>query len=182
MLLTEIQKLKSDLNSAMQARERTQTAAEINAVKAIEKSAEKAASASFEAQKLPTKRKQPKQRELQRLLLMHRKQRLPLKKRPQRSVWRSKRRPLSAQSLMRMQEKSPEQMAAEKAAAEKAAAARAAKAAADKAAAEKAAAAERAAAEKARAEKAAAERAAAAAAVPPPVVREKPIQYPRVPD
>ena len=84
--------------------------------------------------------------------------------------------------IMRMQEKSPEQMAAEKAAAEKAAAAaRAAKAAADKAAAEKAAAAERAAAEKARAEKAAAEKAAAAAAAPP-VVREKPIQYPRVPD
>ena len=42
-------------------------------------------------------------------------------------------------------------------------------------AAEKAAAAERAAAEKARA-------AAAAATAPAPVVREKPIQYPRVPD
>jgi len=78
---------------------------------------------------------------------------------------------------MRMQPEKPvksaEQIAEEKAAAERAAAARAAKVAAEKAAAEKAAAAERIAAEKAR---------AAAAAAQPPAAREKPIQYPRVPD
>ena len=183
VLLTEIQKLKSDLNAGLQARERTQTAAEMNAAKSIEKSVEKAASASVEAQKAADKATQAA-----KLAGDAQKSAADAQKAAAASEKASAAERLAQQKaaaeravMMRMQEKSPEQMAAEKAAAEKAAAARAAKAAADKAAAEKAAAADRAAAEKARAEKAAAERAAAAAAVPP-VVREKPIQYPRVPD
>lgn len=176
VLLTEIQKLKSDLNLAMQARERTQTAAELNAVKAIEKSAEKAGLASAEAQKAADKAAQAAKAaaDAQQSAAASEKATAAERLAQQKAA-------AERAVIMRMQEKSPEQMAAEKAAAEKAAAARAAKAAADKAAAEKAAAAERAAAEKARAEKAAAERAAAAAAIPP-AVREKPIQYPRVPD
>lgn len=176
VLLTEIQKLKSDLNLAMQARERTQTAAELNAVKAIEKSAEKAGLASAEAQKAADKAAQAAKAaaDAQQSAAASEKATAAERLAQQKAA-------AERAVIMRMQEKSPEQMAAEKAAAEKAAAARAAKAAADKAAADKAAAAERAAAEKARAEKAAAEKAAAAAAAPP-VVREKPIQYPRVPD
>ncbi len=176
VLLTEIQKLKSDLSLAMQARERTQTVAELNAVKAIEKSAEKAGLASAEAQKAADKAAQAAKAaaDAQQSAAASEKASAAERLAQQKAA-------AERAVMMRMQEKSPEQMAAEKAAAEKAAAARAAKAAADKAAAEKAAAAERAAAEKARAEKAAAEKAAAAAAAPPPV-REKPIQYPRVPD
>ena len=174
VLLTEIQKLKSDLNVAMQARERTQTAAEINAVKAIEKSAEKAGLASADAQKAADKAAQAAKAaaDAQQAAAASEKASAAERLAQQKAA-------AERAVVMRMQEKSPEQLAAEKAAAEKAAAARAAKAAAEKAAAEKAAAAERAAAEKARAERAAA---AAAAAAPPPAVREKPIQYPRVPD
>ncbi len=173
VLLTEIQKLKSDLNVAMQARERTQTAAEINAVKAIEKSAEKAGLAATDAQKAADKAAQAAKAAADA-------QQAAAASEKASSAERLAQQKAAAERavLMRMQEKSPEQIAADKAAADKAAAARAAKAAADKAAADKAAAAERVAAEKARAEKAA----AAAAAAVPPVVREKPIQYPRVPD
>ena len=173
VLLLEIQKLKSDLNVAMQARERTQTAAELSAVKAIEKSAEKAGFAATEAQKAADKAAQAAKAaaDAQQAAAASEKASAAERLAQQKAA-------AERAVMMRMQEKSPEQVAAEKAAAEKAAAARAAKAAADKAAAEKAAAAERAAAEKARAERAA----AAAAAAVTPAVREKPIQYPRVPD
>ncbi len=184
VLLTEIQKLKSDLSAGLQVRERTQTAAEANAAKAIEKSVEKAAAASFEAQKAADKAAQAA-----KLASDAQKGAADAQKAAAASEKASAAERLAQQKaaaeravVMRMQaekpEKSAEQVAAERAAAEKAAAARAAakaladKVAADRAAAEKAAAA----AEKARAA------AAASAAAVPPVVREKPIQYPRVPD
>ena len=179
VLLTEIQKIKSDLNAAVQVRERTQTAAEASAIKSIEKTIEKATVAASDAQKaadkaaLSAKTASDSQKAAAASEKASAAERLAQQKAAaERAV------------VMRMQPEKPvksaEQIAEEKAAAERAAAARAAKAAADKAAADKAAAAERAAAEKARVAAAAA--AAAAANVPPPVVREKPIQYPRVPD
>jgi septal ring factor EnvC (AmiA/AmiB activator) len=175
VLLTEIQKIKSDLNAAVQVRERTQTAAEASAIKSIEKTIEKATVAASDAQKaadkaaLSAKTASESQKAAAASEKASAAERLAQQKAAaERAV------------VMRMQPEKPvksaEQIAEEKAAAERAAAARAAKAAADKAAADKAAAAERAAAEKARVA------AAAAANVPPPVVREKPIQYPRVPD
>lgn len=178
VLLTEIQKIKSDLNAAVQVRERTQTAAEASAIKSIEKTIEKATVAASDAQKaadkaaLSAKTASESQKAAAASEKASAAERLAQQKAAaERAV------------IMRMQPEKPvksaEQIAEEKAAAERAATARAAKAAADKAAADKAAAAERAAAEKARVAAAAA---AAAANVPPPVVREKPIQYPRVPD
>ena len=187
VLLTEIQKLKSDLNAAMQNRERTQSVAEANALKTIDKNLEKAAIVAGEAQKAADKAAQAAKASAQSEKAAADAQRAALE--AQRSAAASEKAAAAeriAQQkaaaeravIMRMQPEKPvksaEQIAEEKAAAERAAAARAAKAAAEKAAAEKAAAAERAAAEKARA--------AAAAAAQPPVVREKPIQYPRVPD
>ena len=187
VLLTEIQKLKSDLNAAMQNRERTQSVAEANALKNIDKNLEKAAIVAGEAQKAADKAAQAAKASAQSEKAAADAQRAALE--AQRSAAASEKAAAAeriAQQkaaaeravIMRMQPEKPvksaEQIAEEKAAAERAAAARAAKAAAEKAAAEKAAAAERAAAEKARA--------AAAAAAQPPVVREKPIQYPRVPD
>jgi hypothetical protein len=179
VLLSEIQKIKSDLNAAVQVRERTQTAAEASAIKSIEKTIEKATVAASDAQKaadkaaLSAKTASESQKAAAASEKASAAERLAQQKAAaERAV------------VMRMQPEKPvksaEQIAEEKAAAERAAAARAAKAAADKAAADKAAAAERAAAEKARVAAAAA--AAAAANMPPPVVREKPIQYPRVPD
>ena len=179
VLLTEIQKIKSDLNAAVQVRERTQTAAEASAIKSIEKTIEKATVAASDAQKaadkaaLSAKTASESQKAAAASEKASAAERLAQQKAAaERAV------------VMRMQPEKPvksaEQIAEEKAAAERAAAARVAKAAADKAAADKAAAAERAAAEKARVAAAAA--AAAAANVPPPVLREKPIQYPRVPD
>jgi hypothetical protein len=176
VLLSEIQKIKSDLNAAVQVRERTQTAAEASAIKSIEKTIEKATVAASDAQKAADK------------AALSAKTAIEAQKAAAASEKASAAERLAQQkaaaeraAFMRMQPEKPvksaEQMAEEKAAAERAAAARAAKAAADRAAADKAAAAERAAAEKARAAAA-----AAAANVPPPVVREKPIQYPRVPD
>ena len=55
VLLAEIQKLKSDLNAAMQNRERSQSAAEANALKTIDKNLEKAAIVAGEAQKAADK-------------------------------------------------------------------------------------------------------------------------------
>jgi len=187
VLLTEIQKLKSDLNAAMQGRERAQSAAEANALKTIDKNLEKAAIVAGEAQKAADKAAQAAKASAQSEKAAADAQRAALE--AQRSAAASEKAAAAERMaqqkaaaeravIMRMQPEKPvksaEQIAEEKAAAERAAAARAAKAAAEKAAAEKAAAAERAAAEKARA--------AAAAAAQPPVVREKPIQYPRVPD
>lgn len=187
VLLTEIQKLKSDLNTAMQGRERAQSVAEANALKAIDKNLEKAAIVAGEAQKAADKAAQAAKASAQSEKAAADAQRAALD--AQRSAAASEKAAAAERMaqqkaaaeravIMRMQPEKPvksaEQIAEEKAAAERAAAARAAKAAAEKAAAEKAAAAERAA-EKARA-------AAAAAAAQPPVVREKPIQYPRVPD
>ena len=182
VLLAEIQKLKSDLNAGLQVRERTQTAAEANAAKAIEKSVEKATSASLEAQKAADKAAQAA-----KLAGDAQKGAADAQKAAAASEKASAAERLAQQKaaaeravVMRMQtekpEKSAEQVAAERAAAEKAAAARAAaKAAAEKAAQEKAAAEKAAAAERARAAAAA----AAATAPVPPAVRERPIQYPR---
>ncbi len=171
VLLTEIQKIKSDLNAAVQVRERSQTAAEAAALKNVEKTVEKASMAATEAQKAADKAAQSAKAaaDAQKAAAVSEKASAAERLAQQRAA-------AERAVAMRMQpervEKSTEQIAAERAAAEKAAAARAAKAAADKAAAEKAAAAERAA-EKAR---------LTAAAPEPVVVREKPIQYPRVPD
>jgi hypothetical protein len=55
VLLTEIQKIKADLNAAVQVRERTQTAAEAAAIKSIEKTIDKAAVAVGDAQKAADK-------------------------------------------------------------------------------------------------------------------------------
>jgi hypothetical protein len=55
VLLTEIQKIKADLNAAVQVRERTQTAAEAAAIKNIEKTIDKAAVAAGDAQKAADK-------------------------------------------------------------------------------------------------------------------------------
>jgi len=177
VLLSEIQKIKSDLNAAVQVRERTQTAAEATAIKNIEKTLEKATVAASDAQKAADKAS------------LAAKAASEAEKAAAASEKASAAERLAQQKAaaeravaMRMQPEKPvksvEQMAEEKAAAERAAAVRAAKAAADKVAADKAAAAERLAADKARA----AATAAAAAASVPQVVREKPIQYPRVPD
>jgi len=181
VLLTEIQKIKSDLNAAVQVRERNQTAAEAAALKNIEKTIDKAAVAAGDAQKAADKAAQSAKAaaDAQRAAAEAQKSAAASEKASSAERLAQQRAAAERAVVMRMQsekpEKSAEQIAAERAAAEKAAAARAAKAAAEKAAAEKAAAAERAA-EKARA-------AAAAAAAPQPlVVREKPIQYPRVPD
>jgi hypothetical protein len=180
VLLTEIQKIKSDLNAAVQVRERTQTAAEASAIKSIEKTIEKATEAANDAQKAADKAALAAKTasESQKAAAASEKASAAERLAQQKAA-------AERAAIMRMQPEKPvksaEQIAEEKAAAERAAAARAAKAAADKAAADRAAAAERAAAEKARASAAAAA-AAAAANVPPPVVREKPIQYPRVPD
>jgi colicin import membrane protein len=186
VLLNEIQKLKIELNVAMQGRERAQSAAEVNALKAIDKNLEKSAIVVGEAQKAADKAAQSAKASAQSEKAALDAQRAALE--AQRSAAASEKAAAAERIAqqkaaaeravaMRMQPEKPvksaEQIAEEKAAAEKAAAARAAKVAAEKAAAEKAAAAERAAAEKAR---------AAAAAAPPPAVREKPIQYPRVPD
>ena len=179
VLLTEIQKIKSDLNAAVQVRERMQTAAEASAIKSIEKTIEKATEAARDAQKAADKAVLAARTasESQKAAAASEKATAAERLAQQKAA-------AERAAIMRMQPEKPvksaEQIAEEKAAAERAAAARAAKAAADKAAADRAAAAERAAAEKARASAAAA--AAAAANVPPPVVREKPIQYPRVPD
>ena len=171
VLLAEIQKIKSDLNAAVQVRERAQTAAEAAALKTVEKTVEKASVAAGDAQKAADKAAQSARAaaDAQKAAAASEKASAAERLAQQKAA-------AERAVAMRMQpervEKSADQIAAERAAAEKAAAARAAKAAADKAAAEKAAAAERAA-EKAR---------LAAAAPAPVVVREKPIQYPRVPD
>jgi len=182
VLLTEIQKIKSDLNAAVQVRERTQTAAEAAALKNIEKTIDKAAVAAGDAQKAADKAAQSAKAaaDAQRAATEAQKSAAASEKASAAERLAQQKAAAERAVAMRMQpervEKSADQIAAERAAAEKAAAARAAKAAADKAAAEKAAAAERA------AEKARAAAAASAAAAPTPVVREKPIQYPRVPD
>ncbi|PUE59852.1 hypothetical protein B9Z44_09840 [Limnohabitans curvus] len=174
VLLTEIQKIKSDLNAAVQVRERTQTAAEATAIKNIEKTVDKAAAAAGDAQKAADKAAQSAKAaaDAQKAAAASEKASAAERLAQQKAA-------AERAVAMRMQpekpEKSAEQIAAERAAAERAAAARAAKAAADKAAADKAAAAERAA-EKARAAS------AAAAATQPVIVREKPIQYPRAAD
>ena len=179
VLLTEIQKLKSDLNAAVQVRERAQTAAEAAAIKNIEKTIDKAAVAASDAQKAADKAAQSAKAATDAQRAAAEAQKAAAASEKASSAERLAQQKAAAERAvaMRMQPEKPvksaEQIAEEKAAAERAAAARAARAAAEKAAAEKAAAAERAAAEKAR---------AAAAAAPPPVVREKPIQYPRVPD
>ncbi len=188
VLLTEIQKLKADMNAAMQVRERAQSAAEVNSLKTIEKNLEKANIVVGEAQKAADKAALAAKASAQSEKAAGDAQRAALE--AQRSAAASEKAAAAERIAqqkaaaeravaMRMQPEKPvksaEQIAEEKAAAERAAAARAAKIAAEKAAAEKAAAAERVAAEKARA-------AAAAAAAQPPVVREKAIQYPRVPD
>jgi hypothetical protein len=173
VLLTEIQKIKSDLNAAVQVRERSQTAAEAAALKTIEKTIDKAAVAAGDAQKAADKAALAAKAATEA-------QKAAAASEKASSAERLAQQKAAAERAvaMRMQPdkpvKSAEQIAEEKAAAERAGAARAAKAAAEKAAADKAAAAERAA-EKARA-------AAVAAQAPTPVVREKPIQYPRVPD
>jgi hypothetical protein len=179
VLLAEIQKLKADLNSAVQVRERAQTAAEAAAIKNIEKTIDKAALAAGEAQKAADKAAQSAKAATDAQRAAAEAQKAAAASEKASSAERLAQQKAAAERAvaMRMQPEKPvksaEQIAEEKAAAERAAAARAAKAAAEKAAAEKAAAAERAAAEKAR---------AAAAAAPPPAVREKPIQYPRVQD
>jgi hypothetical protein len=179
VLLTEIQKIKSDLNAAVQVRERSQTAAEATALKNIEKTIDKAALAAGEAQKAADKAAQSAKAaaDAQRAAAEAQKAAAASEKASAAERLAQQRAAAERAAVMRMQPEKPvksaEQIAEEKAAAERAGAARAARAAAEKAAAEKAAAAERAAAEKAR---------AAAAAQPQPVVREKPIQYPRVPD
>ncbi len=171
VLLTEIQKIKADLNAAVQVRERAQTAAEATALKNVEKTLTKASAAAGDAQKAADQAMQAAKAAAVSEKASAAERLAQQKAAAERAV------------AMRMQpqkqEKSAEQLAAERAAmAEKvAAAARSAKAAADKAAAEKAAA-ERAA-EKARAAAAAA---AAASAAPPPVAREKVVQFPRAPD
>ena len=180
VLLTEIQKIKSDLNAAVQVRERTQTAAEAAAIKNIEKTIDKAAVAAGDAQKAADKAAQSAKSaaDAQRAATEAQKGAAASEKASAAERLAQQKAAAERAAVMRMQPEKPvksaEQVAEEKSAAERAGAARAAKAAAEKAAAEKAAAAERAAAEKARA--------AAAAASVPPVVREKPIQYPRVPD
>jgi hypothetical protein len=172
VLLSEIQKIKSDLNAAVQVRERSQTVAEVAAMKNIEKTLEKASLAASEAQKAADKAG------------LSAKAAAASEKESAAERLAQQKAAAERAAFMRMQSEKPvksaEQIAEEKAAAERAAAARAARAASDRAAADRAAAAERAAAEKARVAAAAA--AAAAANVPPPVLREKPIQYPRVPD
>ena len=179
VLLVEIQKLKSDLNAAVQVRERTQTAAEAAAIKTIEKTIDKAAVAAGDAQKAADKAAQSAKAatDAQRAAAEAQKAAAASEKASAAERLAQQKAAAERAVMMRMQPEKPvksaEQIAEEKAAADRAAAARAAKAAAEKAAAEKAAAAERAAAEKAR---------EAAAAAPPPMVREKPIQYPRVPD
>ena len=180
VLLTEIQKIKSDLNAALQVRERTQTAAEAAAIKNIEKTIDKAAVAAGDAQKAADKAAQSAKAagDAQRAATDAQKAAAASEKASAAERLAQQRAAAERAVAMRMQPEKPvksaEQIAEEKTAAERAGAARAAKAAAEKAAADKAAAAERAAAEKARA--------AAAAANVQPVVREKPIQYPRVPD
>ncbi len=179
VLLTEIQKIKADLNAAVQVRERTQTAAEAAAIKNIEKTIDKAAVAASDAQKAADKAAQSAKTatDAQRAAAEAQKAAAASEKASAAERLAQQKAAAERAVAMRMQPEKPvksaEQIAEEKAAAERAAAARAARAAAEKAAAEKAAAAERAAAEKAR---------AAAAAAPAPAVREKPIQYPRVPD
>ncbi len=188
VLLLEIQKLKSDLNAAMQGRERAQSAAEAAALKNLDKNLEKAAIVAGEAQKAADKAAQAAKAsamsekaaaDAQRAALEAQRSAAASEKAAAAERLAQQRAAAERAVAMRMQPEKPvksaEQIAAEKEAAERAAAARAAKAAAEKAAAEKAAAAERAAAEKARA-------AAAAPPAPPVVLREKPIQYPRVPD
>jgi len=182
VLLTEIQKIKSDLNAAVQVRERTQTAAEASALKSIEKTIDKAAVAASDAQKAADKAAQSAKAAVDAQKAATEAQKAAAASEKASAAERLAQQKAAAERavLMRMQpekpEKSAEQLAAEqRAAAERAAAARAAKAA-EKAAADKAAA------EKAAAEKAAAEKARAASAPAPMVVREKPIQYPRVPD
>jgi hypothetical protein len=180
VLLTEIQKIKADLNAAVQVRERTQTAAEAAAIKSIEKTIDKAAVAVGDAQKAADKAAQSAKAagDAQRAAADAQKAAAASEKASAAERLAQQKAAAERAVAMRMQPEKPvksaEQIAEEKAAAERAGAARAAKAAAEKAAADKAAAAERAAAEKARA--------AAAAANVQPVVREKPIQYPRVPD
>jgi hypothetical protein len=180
VLLTEIQKIKSDLNAAVQVRERTQTAAEAAAIKNIEKTIDKAAVAAGDAQKAADKAAQSAKAaaDAQRAAAEAQKAAAASEKASAAERLAQQKAAAERAAAMRMQPEKPvksaEQIAEEKAAAERAGALRAAKAAAEKAAADKAAAAaDRAAAEKAR---------AAAAASVPPVVREKPIQYPRVPD
>jgi colicin import membrane protein len=180
VLLTEIQKIKSDLNAAVQVRERTQTAAEAAAIKNIEKTIDKAAVAAGDAQKAADKAAQSAKAatDAQRAAAEAQKAAAASERASAAERLAQQKAAAERAAAMRMQPEKPvksaEQIAEEKAAAERAGALRAAKAAAEKAAADKAAAAaDRAAAEKAR---------AAAAASVPPVVREKPIQYPRVPD
>jgi hypothetical protein len=181
VLLTEIQKIKTDLNAAVQVRERSQTAAETAALKNIEKTIDKAAVAAGDAQKAADKAALSAKAaaDAQRAATEAQKAAAASEKASAAERLAQQKAAAERAVAMRMQPEKPvksaEQIAEEKAAAEKAAAARAAKAASEKAAAEKAAAAERAA-EKARAA------AAAASIAPAPVVREKPIQYPRVAD
>jgi hypothetical protein len=168
------------LLTEIQVRERTQTAAEAAAMKTVEKTIDKAAMAAGEAQKAADKAAQSAKAatDAQRAAVEAQKAAAASEKASAAERLAQQKAAAERAVAMRMQPEKPvksaEQIAEEKAAAERAGAARAAKAAAEKAAADKAAAAERAAAEKARA--------AAAAANVPPVVREKPIQYPRVPD
>ena len=182
VLLTEIQKIKTDLNAAVQVRDRAQTAAEVTAIKNIEKTLDKATLAAGEAQKAADKAAQSAKSatDAQRAAAEAQKAAAASEKASAAERLAQQRAAAERAVAMRMQPEKPvksaEQIAEEKAAAERAAAARAAKVAAEKAAADKAAAAERATAEKARLA------AAAAAASPPPMVREKPIQYPRAAD
>ena len=175
VLLNEIQKIKSDLNAAVQVRERAQTAAETAALKNVEKTLEKATLAAGDAQKAADKAAQAAKAAADA-------QKAAAGSEKASAAERLAQQKAAAERAvaMRMQpervEKSAEQIAAERAAAEKASAARAAKAAAEKAA-------DKAAAEKAAAAERAAEKARAAEAAPAPVVvRERPIQYPRAPD
>jgi len=90
VLLTEIQKIKSDLNAAVQVRERTQTAAEAAAIKNIEKTVDKAAVAAGDAQKAADKAAQSAKPQL-----MHKRPLLRPRRHLRLSVWRNKKQPLS---------------------------------------------------------------------------------------
>ena len=158
LLLTEIQKLKADLNTAMQTHERSQSAAEAASIKTIEKTIDKANVAASDAQKAADKAAQSAKAALDAQKAAAASEKASASERLAQQRAAAER----AVAMREKPEKSAEQIAAERAAAEKAAAASAAKAAAEKAAAERAAA------------------AAAATPPPPPPVKDKPIQYPRV--
>lgn len=157
VLLSEIQKIKADLNAAVQVRERTQTAAEAASLKTIEKTIDKAAVAANDAQKAADKAAQAAKAAMDAQKAAATSEKAAASERLAQQKAAAERA-----AVMRMQpEKSPEQMAAERIAADKVAATRVARAAAERAAADKA---------------------REAASTPPVVVRETPIQYPRVLD